>query len=163
MNAIRQRGITGRHVLAIVVSFFAAVVAVNGAMVCLALDSHPGLTSRDAYREGLAHNRALEARQEQLALGWRATVDVAEAGAVKTVVARFRDRHGAPVTGLGVAAEWTRPVASGNDSRAEMTETEPGTYRADTPLPLPGKWRLEVVTRSESGTPWRMERELWLK
>ena len=43
MSAHREKKLTGRTVLWIVLAFFAAVAAVNGAMVWIALETFPGV------------------------------------------------------------------------------------------------------------------------
>jgi nitrogen fixation protein FixH len=163
MTGARKRPITGRHVLAILVGFFAVVIAANGVMAWLAIDSFPGLVSADPYREGLAWNRTLAERKVQAALGWQVTVDVSGSGATQAVTARFRDRSGVPLSGLAVNARLVRTVAQGEDRSARLEETSPGLYRAGVNLPLAGKWRLELDARQRDGTRWRMERELWRK
>jgi nitrogen fixation protein FixH len=151
----------GRHVLALVAAFFAAILAVNGVMVWLALGSFPGMVSPDAYREGLAYNRTLAAREAQRALGWRVQVDATGQGLSRRLEARFADRDGSPLRGLDVAATLKRPVTRGADQAIEFAEILPGVYRAEVEFPLPGHWQLELEARS-GATEWKMERELWL-
>jgi len=161
MIAVRRIG--GRHVLLMVVAFFAVVSAVNAVMIWLALGSYPGLTSHNAYQEGLAYNHEIAARRAQESLGWAVAVDVASANGVGAITAQFRDRAGAPLTGLAVTAELLRPVAEGNDQTVTLAETAPGVYRAEVAVPLPGKWLLDVAARAADDVEWKMERELWLK
>jgi nitrogen fixation protein FixH len=162
MTARAARSLNGRHVLGIVVGFFAVVMAVNAVMVWLALGSFPGLVSGDAYREGLAYNRTLEARDAQRALGWQVTVDAGEQGTPRRIEARFRDRDGAPLRGLDVTARMVRPVARGADRSIVLREVAPGTYRAEDDVPSVGHWRIEIDARGDA-QGWHMERELWLK
>ena len=159
----RARQLTGRHVLFILLVGFGIVFAVNGVMAWFAIDTFPGLVSKDAYREGLEYNRTLEARREQAKLGWQVDVAVAGTGNARAVTARFRDRDGHPIGGLKVNAALVRPVAAGNDRRAVLDETAPGDYRAEIVLPSLGNWLLDVEAVRRDGTQWRMERSLWLK
>jgi len=155
------RPIAGRHVLALVVAFFATVSAVNAVMIWLALQSFPGMVNGDAYREGLEYNRTLEAREAQRALGWQVAVDVTGDGRARRIEATFADRSGAPLGGLAVTANLVRPVARGIDRTVALREAGPGVYRAEAEFPVPGHWRLELEARREAAS-WRMERELWL-
>ena len=161
MTGARQ--LTGRHVLFILLAGFGVVFAVNGVMAWFAIDSFPGLVSKDAYREGLEYNRTIAAREAQEKLGWQVDVAVAGAGTTRAVTARFRDRDGHPLSGLRVNAAMVRPVAAGSDRRAVLDETAPGDYRAEIALPSLGNWLLDVEAVRRDGTQWRMERSLWLK
>jgi nitrogen fixation protein FixH len=157
--------LTGRHVLLLVVGFFATVLAVNGVMVWLALGSFPGMVSDNAYREGLAYNHVLEAREAQRALGWRVAIEFTGTAPTR-IEASFADRDGHPISGLRATALLRRPVARGNDRTVEMREVAAGIYRAEMALPLPGNWQLELEARdrgADEAPVWRMERELWLK
>lgn len=155
--------LTGRRVLAIILGFFATVFAVNIVMVWLAVDSFPGLVSRDAYREGLAWNRTLDAKRAQDRLGWRVAVGLTGTGLARSVAAEFRDRAGVPLSGMAVTARLIRPVVQGHDLTLTLTETAPGRYTAPVALPFAGNWRLAVEAGSGKETVWRMERSLWLE
>jgi nitrogen fixation protein FixH len=155
------RPVAGRHVLALVVGFFATVLAVNAVMVWLALKSFPGMVSGDPYREGLEYNRTIAAREAQRALGWRVDVAVSGQGLQRTIEASFKDRDNAPLTGLAVTASLMRPVARGADHDVTLREIAPGIYRAEVEFPVPGHWRLDIEARRDAAE-WRMERELWL-
>jgi len=155
------RTLHGRHVLALLVAFFATILAVNGVMVWLALGSFPGMISPDAYREGLAYNRTLAAREAQRALGWRVQVDATGQGLSRRLEARFADRGGVPLRRMAVTAMLKRPVTRGADQAIGFIEVLPGIYHAEVEFPLPGHWQLELKAR-RGATEWKMERELWL-
>jgi nitrogen fixation protein FixH len=168
MRLGQPRRLTGRQVLWILVAAFGFVFAVNGTMAWLAEKSFPGLVSDDAYREGLEYNRTLAARRAQLALGWRADVTVTGEGTARIVTATFRDRDGAPLTGMSVTAHLVRPVVQGLDRTSVLAEAAPGTYRADIALAALGNWRLEIdatrpAFRARPAERWHMERELWIR
>ena len=162
MTPRAARTLNGRHVLALVVGFFVAIMAVNAVMVWYALKSFPGMVSADAYREGLAYNRTIEAREAQRALGWQVAVDVSARAGMHRIEARFADRTGTALRGLDVTARIVRPVARGADRAIVLRETSPGEYIADADLPTRGHWHLELEAHGGSQT-WRMERDLWLK
>ncbi|MGE4217930.1 MAG: FixH family protein [Alphaproteobacteria bacterium] len=155
--------LTGRRVLALLVGFFGAVTAVNAVMIWLALDSFPGVSSPNAFREGLDWNRHLAAKDEQIGLGWQVDVDLRGEGARRTVVARFRDGAGAGLSGMEVTARLIRPVAQGHDATVSLAERVPGEYAAEVETPLTGHWRLTVEAVQAGEPVWRMERDLWLK
>lgn len=158
------RPITGRHVLIAVVAFFAAVSAVNGVMIWLALDTHPGQVNANPYREGLEYNQTLAAQRAQRALGWRVDVAVAAGAHAHRIDASFRDRDGRAIRGLEIVARLVRPVAQDADRETKLRETAPGAYRGTVDLPAPGNWHLVVEAARGGDAPvWHMERVLWLK
>jgi nitrogen fixation protein FixH len=164
MSGLRAKPLNGRHVLLLVVGFFATISAVNAVMIWLALETHPGMVSSDPYREGLAYNRTIEARQAQLALGWQADIDVARKGPRREISARFLDRSGMPITGLTVTARLQRPAARASDATVALRYVGGGLYLGELGSTVAGRWRLELDANRRSGleVDWHMERELWM-
>ncbi|MFT5487723.1 MAG: nitrogen fixation protein FixH [Paracoccaceae bacterium] len=145
--------LTGRHVLAIIVTFFLVIFAANGVFVYVSLQSHPGVTSDDAYRKGLDHNRTLDHAARQNARGWTARV-VAADGRVEVLLA---DRSGAALTGLSVRGEARRPIHDRSDTELTLRETAPGQYNAVGTKLSSGRWAL-VLTAAADGLPvYRIE------
>ncbi|MDP6343656.1 MAG: FixH family protein, partial [Alphaproteobacteria bacterium] len=56
-----ERPLTGRDVLWLLLGFFALIIVVNGIFVVLALNSFSGVSTENAYRQGLAYNQTLQA------------------------------------------------------------------------------------------------------
>lgn len=145
--------LTGRHVLAMIVTFFLVIFAVNGVFVYVSLQSHPGVTSDDAYRKGLDHNTTLDHADRQNARGW--TVRVAAVDG--RVELRLAGRTGAALTGLSVRGEARRPVHDRSDTALSLRETAPGLYNAVGTKLSPGRWEL-VLTATGDGLPaYRIE------
>ena len=145
--------LTGRHVFAMIVAFFLVIFAVNGVFVYVSLQSHPGVTSDDAYRKGLDHNRTLDHADRQNARGWTARVAAVD-GRVKV---RLADRTGAALTGLAVRGQARRPVHDRSDTELTLSETAPGQYNAVGTKLSPGRWEL-VLTAAANGLPvYRIE------
>ena len=145
--------LTGRHVLAIIVAFFLVIFAVNGVFVYVSLQSHPGVTSDDAYRKGLDHNRTLDHAARQTERGWTARIAVADG----IVEVRLSDHAGAPVTGLAVRGEARRPVHDRADTELTLRETDTGRYRADG-IKLPaGRWELVFTAKAAGLSDYRIE------
>lgn len=148
--------LTGRRVLALLVGFFLLVFAVNGVFVFFSLTSHPGTTSRDAYREGLEYNRVLESAERQQALGWRAQVLERDG----TVRLRLQDADGAAVGGLAGKAEIGRPASDAEDRILDVVETVPGRYRAAGAPLGPGRWKVVFEMADGAGRRFRAEEEV---
>lgn len=151
--SIFRTPLTGRHVLAMISAFFLVIFAVNGVFVYVSLQSHPGVTSDDAYRKGLDHNRTLEQADRQKARGWNVSV-AAQDGIVEL---RLLDDAGAPVTGLQVQGEARRPVHDRADTRLTLIETTPGFYTAEAvKLPV-GRWDLVLTVIAQGEPAYRIE------
>lgn len=145
--------LTGRHVLAMLVAFFLVIFAVNGVFVYVSLQSHPGVTSDDAYRKGLDHNRTLDHADRQKARGWTARVAVVDG----IVELRLTDRSGAPLSGLVVEGEARRPVHDRTDTELVLRETGTGRYSAVRTKLSPGRWALVLMAVADGLPAYRIE------
>lgn len=148
-----QPPLTGRHVLAAIVSFFLVIFAVNGVFLYVSLKSHPGVTSENAYREGLAYNRDLENAERQAGLGWQKIVSVAEG----RVGVRFADRDGRALTGLSITASVRRPVHDRADRDLIFREVGGGTYEMTGARLETGRWHVSILATYPGATPYRIE------
>lgn len=144
--ALFRAPLTGRHVLTMIVAFFLVIFAVNGVFVYVSLQSHPGVTSEDAYRKGLDHNRTLENADRQNARGWKTVVTAADG----VVEIRLSDRAGMPLTGLAVRGQARRPVHDRADTELVLREIGAGRYRAVGTTLSAGRW--DLLLSVEAGT-----------
>lgn len=160
MRGAEPGRITGRHVLVAFLAFFGIVIAVNGLMVFLALDSWTGLTDRASYRTGLSWNRTLEQDAAQKALGWSVTVDPAvrtgHDGQLLELSVTVRDRDGAPVPGLSFGGQARHPVVEALDRAVSFAEADTGRYVGVVELP-PADWTLRLEAIRPDGSPYRIE------
>lgn len=161
---MRERRITGRHVLFAMLAFFGVVIATNAVFVVLALDTWTGLSTDDAYRRGLDYNTVLRAAEDQRALGWTGEVsfDPADDGR-GTLAARFTDRNGDVLDHLAVRAEVRRPTHEGHDREVVLERSGPGRYRAELALPLRGQWDVRLHAEGRDGTRFVIEDRIWLR
>jgi len=153
------------------VAAFLVVIAVNGVMVTLAVESFAGLETEHPYERGLAYNETLAAKRAQDALGWTVAFDAVPAdmteGMVRVVevTGAFQDRAGAPLTGLDVRAVLRRPAAAGHDQEIALAPRGPGRYSATAELPFPGQWELLIVANGVhrgSVQSWQSTRRILL-
>jgi len=149
--------ITGRHVLIMVLGFFAVTIAVNAVFITQAFRTFRGEDVPRSYMQGVAYNETLAAREAQAVLGWTAVAD-ARLDGVDLVIT---DRAGEPVTGLALAGRLRHPADANRDIALSLVETEAGRYIAAYEAP-PGSWRLVVETDGE-GPPFTINRPLWLR
>jgi len=137
------RPLTGRAVFAWVATGFALVIAANGIFAYFAVNSWTGLTTANAYNEGLAYNRTLDQAVAAARLGWRAEMGWRDG----TAELRLYGRDGLPLEGLSVAARFARPVQEGFDRSVTLAAIGPGRYAAPMELPLPGQWEMTIEAR----------------
>ncbi|MEE2565073.1 FixH family protein [Hyphobacterium marinum] len=149
--------ITGRHVLIMVLGFFAVTITVNAVFITQAFRTFRGEDVPRSYMQGVAYNETLAAREAQAVLGWTAAAD-ARLDGVDLVIT---DRAGEPVTGLMLAGRLRHPADANRDIVLSLVETEAGRYAAAYVAP-PGSWRLVVETDGE-GPPFTINRPLWLR
>jgi len=154
------RPITGRTVLFSMLAFFGVIIAVNMLFVYFALDSWPGLSTDEAYKDGLAYNKTLEAAALQGELGWRSRVELVNGTQLS---ARLFNKNGDGVTVGTVKARLVRPTHAGVDQIIVLKESQPGYYQGAVSTLLPGRWKVELrVTEGEQGR-YFMVHELLVK
>lgn len=158
------RPITGRTVLFGMLAFFGTIFAVNGAFVYFALDSWPGLRYDNAYERGIHYNKILDAAKTQSALGWHSIITVRNDDGGHLLEARVIGADGAPVTGLQIKAQLSRPTHEGMDSMLDLSAAAtPGTYGATLKLPEPGRWQAEIVASRDGRTVYRMRHGITIR
>lgn len=125
----------------------AMTVIVNGFLAWIADDTFSGqVTSR--HRDlGLDYNRALEGREAQERLGWRAEIAFAPRGGGGLIDVRILTREGDPVDGADAEILIRRPVEVGFDRRIGLVAEGNGRYTARVALPKPGQWALHLLVR----------------
>lgn len=165
----RQKQITGRHVLFMMLGFFGAILAVNAIFTYFAVASFGGLETEQAYLKGLDYNRTLTAAAAQRERAWRVELQEApeapvegEAG-VRRFSLRYLDREGQPLVGLAVSLELRRPGNQGGDRLISLADLGEGRYGALVDLPDPGQWKLRAEAQRAGRTMHVLEQRLWLR
>jgi nitrogen fixation protein FixH len=155
--------LNGWHVLAMLLAFFASVIAVDVVMAVKAYATFPGEVSATPYEDGLHFNRTIAARAEERQLGWRAKVQatVADVGRVQVRIT-ILDRAGAPVRGLTLSGRLERPATEAGRLEPRFTETRPGVYDAVAP-DTPGAWDLTLIGTDPSGERFDARQRLVLR
>ncbi|GAB4367395.1 MAG: hypothetical protein Kow00114_26010 [Kiloniellaceae bacterium] len=156
--------IRGKHVLFAMLGMFGLVIAVNVVFVVLALDTFTGVTTANPFKEGLAYNQVLAARDAQRDLGWQGSVTaVPAADGEDAITLTMTDRNGAPLSGLTLNGTLRRPTHEGVDQPLAWQEAAPGSYRTVVALPERGNWDLVVSAEDGRNAPFEMKARLWLK
>ncbi len=150
----------GGHVLAIVVGFFAVVVAIDVSFAVLAYRTDPGQVVEKPYEDGLAFNVDIARRERERSLGWRArvTTELGPVGSRRLVVA-VSDPADAPVARLKLAGELERPATEVGHRRVVFVETRPGRYEGSGP-DAPGVWDLTIRNEAKGAAPFEAQTRL---
>lgn len=153
---IEMRELTGFHVLAITVSAFAVIIAVNFAMAFQAVRTFPGLEVENSYVASQDFDRD---RAAQETLGW--TVTSIYNLHDQELALRFTDKSGQPVQLADLS------VLLGRTTEARDDQIPVFALRADTYLALahlrPGKWMMQIEAHGQDGTLFRQRRDLLVK
>ena len=162
-SARRQQGLHGRHVAGIFLAFFAAVFAMNAAMIYTAISTYSGVVSNEPYRKGLHYNDRISADERQKRRGWTDTVAVSRDG---HVVVSLAGGDGRPIGGARLQAQLGRPTTNREDIVFDLNETAPGRYERQVGALEEGNWTITIEARTadDSIEPvYRARRRLWLK
>jgi nitrogen fixation protein FixH len=159
--------LTGRHVLAIFVGFFAVVFAVNGYFIVSALSTHSGVVANEPYRKGLHYNERIAADAAQAELGWTSQIALDPASRRLKVV--LKDRSGQPVTRQSIKVTFGRPATTQGEQILPLAETGLGVYEAAVRATERGAYVASIQVDGEAavaGTDpaplYRAKRRLWL-
>lgn len=159
MTPVAQRQptrLTGWHVLALVVGFFAVVIAVDATFALMAYRTFPGQVSVTPYEDGVAYNRKIAQLEAQDRLGWKAIAAVTSGGAVRIEV---RDQDGTPVSGLAAQGRLERPATESGRVALVFRPVAAGVYEA-TPRVGSGAWDMYATLTDPQGRRFDAERRL---
>lgn len=140
------RPITGRTVLAIVVSAFGVIIGVNLVMAYLAVGTFPGLEVRNTYVASQSFDKD---RAAQEALGWHVATGYSDGALTLSIT----DDNGAPAPVGNLSASIGRATHANADVTLAFPEG-PGPYRIAIPLDQ-GKWELRLHANAVDGTAFR--------
>jgi nitrogen fixation protein FixH len=143
--------IRGWHVLAALLAFFAAIVAVNVAFAVMAIQSFPGEDVRRSYLQGMQYNDTLAERRAQAALGWRAATALGERNGEAVLVVTLRQRNGEPISAASLSGELQWPTNASFDRALTFAALGGGRYEARLGALYRGRWRLRARAEGESG------------
>jgi nitrogen fixation protein FixH len=140
MTVPTRRGFTGRHMLTIMVLFFATVISVNVTMAVFAARTFGGKVVDNSYVATQRFNGWLAEARAQEQLGWSQNVAL-DAG--RLIELRVRSGNGV-VAGAEVTAIARHPVGRADDVTLRLAEVGPGRYRSTEALPA-GRWDVQFT------------------
>jgi nitrogen fixation protein FixH len=140
----QPRHVTGRHVLLLLLGFFATVFAVNGVLVRAAISTFGGVETASSYKAGLQFEHEMAVAERQDALRWRVSGTLARDGAGQAVLdVAARDARGVAPTGLSATARLAHPADERLDRAIEVRPVAAGVFHGQAAAP-PGQWDLIV-------------------
>jgi nitrogen fixation protein FixH len=118
----------------------------NAIFLYLAVTTHSGGDTSNAYQKGLHYNATLEAAKLQSERGWR--TELAYDDRTGRLILKVLDRAAAPITGLRVAASLERPATDRSDRKVALNELGEGVYATTIDL-APGAWVVAIASRRQ--------------
>lgn len=149
-----MRQFTGWHMTAIIVGFFAVVIAVNILMATLAVRTFGGTVVDNSYVASQGYNSWLAEAKEQEELGWRADISRTASGHVH-VSAHLPQGTSAVIRVTGAAI---RPLGDTPERLLDFRH-DGGGFLSTRPL-LDGRWLVRVTIANPQGETARFTQEL---
>ncbi|HFQ15567.1 MAG TPA: nitrogen fixation protein FixH [Rhodobacteraceae bacterium] len=153
------REFTGRHMLLIVVAFFAVIVSVNLFMAYSAVSTFSGLEVRNGYVASQQFNRNRDAQE---ALGWTVLASFEGEDYVRL---DFTGENGAFIPAETIAvinATIGRPTERQDDQDLIFERTAEGYYLAPIEPLRAGKWYLRLMANAADGTLFNQRLTLYV-
>ncbi|MCK0139527.1 FixH family protein [Aliiroseovarius sp. F47248L] len=141
----KQFELTGKHVLAIVVSAFAVIIGVNLFMAYSAIGTFPGLETKNSY---VASQQFDVQKAAQDALGWDVAADVDG----EMLILNIKDQAGEPVTVKSIYGLFGRATHVNEDQEPSFDQGSNGVYLARVGPIGEGNWNLRLNVVAEDGT-----------
>ena len=136
----RPRRFTGYHATAIIVAFFAVVIAVNLTMARFAVSTFGGTVVENSYVASQKFNGWLEEARQEKALGWTVSRPVRHEGHILLSITDALDQ---PLTGALVLLRADHPLGHAPTQELRFAEVSPGRFRSVRALPE-GRWKLRA-------------------
>ena len=141
----KQKGLTGRHVLLMIVGFFAVIIAVNAYFITAAVTSFRGEDVKGSYRQGLEYNETIAAREQQNALGWSFSANVmTDTSNAQHILILGKDKNGHVLEGLTFEGVLRHPTDLKQDRSITLRSIGKGKYKAALDG-LSGSWQLRAT------------------
>jgi nitrogen fixation protein FixH len=132
---------TGKHFLAVIVSFFAVIIAVNILMAYYAETTWSGLVADDTFKASQEFNKKAAHMREMAATGIRGQL-IANHEGIRYVLTHPEK---GPVLADQVVAAFHRPVGTKQDFTVTLVHEGNGVFTTGHPV-LPGEWIVDLKT-----------------
>jgi len=142
--------ITGRHVAAAFVLFFAVVIAVNVVLAVVAERSWTGLVVENSYVASQTFDKDTAVLQKSLDMKIAHTLHF-DAGKLDLTLTK---PDGTPFAVENVQLSLGRPADNEDDQVISLTRVDPGQYQGKASLKL-GVWEGELSATMADGSVWQ--------
>ena len=153
-----KKSFTGFHMLAIMVSFFGVVIAMNILLAVMALRSNSGLVVDDSYESSQSFDKDTAKLLADAALDIHPQISFAN-GTLDIVL---HTAQGAPVATQSVAVTLGRAVSANTDVTPTFKLLSVGHYQALTHFGL-GRWLGKISVQLQNGETWTQPFQLVVK
>jgi nitrogen fixation protein FixH len=153
--------LTGRTVVIWLAVGFGIMFAANFALIYIALTTLHGEEVENSYDASQLYNRKLAAARAQDLLGWTVNLTTRQENGGARVVADFRDREGAEISGLEVSARFVHPFDRGADREARLAN-DGGEYEGFAQGLRAGRWTLDLDAKLNGDPKFFSENKLVL-
>ena len=162
-NIHKPHEFTGRHMLIVIVTFFAVVIGVNVTMATLAQTSWTGLVVENTYVASQQFNEEAKKGRAQAALGWTGKLTVASGEVHYSLV----DAHGKALPLRGVRVLFRHPAYEAEDEALTLAASagvSPGNAQefAVRHTPKDGVWIIEIDADAGLASPFRDVRRVMI-
>lgn len=125
------------------VAFFVVLAILDGIFVTIAVSTHTGVVTDNAYQKGLGYNKTIEQYEQQQQLGWQGKVEFNR----PMLAFSLKDKDGKAINGAEVVAYFTRPSKAGYDFSAPLKYSSQGVYSDEIKFPLEGLWEVRIEAK----------------
>ena len=148
---------TDRYIPYYFVAFFLVIFIVLGTFTYLALSTHRGVVTDNAYQKGLEYNQTIASEEAQKLLGWSSTIQLDS----DTLIFALSDANGNSIKGAKVIAYASRPTQAGHDIQVVLTP-KGANYTSQLNLPFKGQWDIKVLATWKQ-QPYQTSKRIILK
>jgi nitrogen fixation protein FixH len=152
----KQFELTGKHVFAIVATAFSVVIGVNLVMAYVAIETFPGLETKNSY---VASQEFDAQRTAQDALGWQVDANVLD----EILVLDVKDTQDRAVEVASIYGLLGRATHVKEDQEPTFTKAANGTYTAQVGALGTGNWNLRLNMISQDGTSFQRRIPIFIK
>lgn len=127
-----------KMILVYFIAFFGVVIAVNAVFITLAISTHSGVVTENAYQKGIDFNQALAQAKSQPEMIDNFSFENG------TLAWQLNSQHQKPLENAQVTARLFRPVQSGHDFDIKLEHKGNGLYEAAPDFPMMGLWQVQL-------------------
>lgn len=138
---------------------FAVMFLVNAVLIISAIKSDDGIVEENYYSRGLNYQQEINDQSIQKKLGWQVTFENLKEKKHFFYIISAKDKKGLPLTNAKVSINFFRPTRKGFDQSLYLNETGGGVYKAETVLPLPGLWDVNIEIKKDTDK-WKKKQRI---